>query len=82
MDMGTAGVGPASRRKVTPGHITISSYPPVLYCTGNGGAASGGQEERGLLLERLAAVLVEARNRKSQKLRERELCRFVGALHL
>ena len=49
---------------------------------GNGGAASGGQEERGLLLERLAAVLVEARNRKSQKLRERELCRFVGALHL
>ena len=33
-------------------------------------------------LERLAAVLVEARNRKSQKLRERELCRFVGALHL
>ena len=49
---------------------------------GNGGAASGGRDERGLLLERLAAVLVEARNRKGREQRERELCQFVGALHL
>ena len=49
---------------------------------GNGGAASGDRDERSLLLERLAAVLAEARNRKGRELRERELCRFVRALHL
>lgn len=32
---------------------------------GNGGAARGDRDERGLLLERLAAVLEEARNRKA-----------------
>ena len=82
MDMGMAGVGPASRREVTPGHVTISSYPPVLYLTGNGGAASGDRAERAELLSRLAAVLGEARNRKARELRERELSRFIGALHL
>ena len=49
---------------------------------GNGGVARGNRDERGLLLERLAAVLAEARNRKGRELRERELCRFVRALHL
>ena len=49
---------------------------------GNGGAASGGRDERAVLLGRLAAVLAQARNRKGRELRERQLCRFVGALHL
>ena len=49
---------------------------------GDGGAASCGLDERGCLLARLAAVLVGARDRKVKQLRERELCRFVGALHL
>lgn len=49
---------------------------------GNGGAASGDRDERAVLLARLAAVLAEARNRKVRELRERELCRFVGALKL
>ena len=49
---------------------------------GNGGAASGDRDERAALLARLAAVLEEVRNRKVRELRERELCRFVGALHL
>lgn len=49
---------------------------------GNGGAASGDRDERAALLSRLAAVLAEARNQKARELRERELCRFVGALHL
>ncbi len=49
---------------------------------GNGGAASGGRDERAVLLGSLAAVLAQARNRKGRELRERQLCRFVGALHL
>ncbi len=49
---------------------------------GNGGAASGDRAERAELLSRLAAVLGEARNRKARELRERELSRFIGALHL
>ena len=49
---------------------------------GNGGAAGGGRDERAVLLGRLAAVLAQARNRKGRELRERQLCRFVGALHL
>lgn len=49
---------------------------------GNGGAAGGGQDGRSCLLARLAAVLAEARNQRSRELRERELCRFVGALKL
>ena len=49
---------------------------------GNGGAASGDLEERRLLLSRLAAVLDDLRIRRCAQLRERELCRFVGALKL
>ena len=40
------------------------------------------RRERSCLLSRLAGVLAEARNRKIQEQRERELCQFVGALHL
>lgn len=49
---------------------------------GDGGVGGRDLEERAALLARLAFVLAEARNRKGKELRERQLCRFVGALHL
>ncbi len=50
---------------------------------GNGVAAGRDRkDERGLLLERLAAVLAAARNRKATETRELELARIVGGLKL
>ncbi len=50
---------------------------------GNGVAAGRDRkDERGLLLERLAAVLAAARNRRIREARERELARIVGGLKL
>jgi len=49
---------------------------------GNGAAAGRDRNERGLLLERLAAVLARARNRKVQEARELELAGIVRGLRL